>query len=292
MSTLRIIKRRIRSVQSTQKITRAMEMMAAARLVRARNDAEKARPYGATMAAMLGHLAGNAAQFEHPLFTRRETGSHVLVVFGSDRGLCGAFNTNLIRQTSEFCRQHRDDGVKLIFVGRKCWDFFRRRDFEILELYRDIGTAADFELAQRITNRLLEIYLEGADGSSGDVQSVQLLYTKFISTISRRPVIERLLSIEPPQAAEETGTSLDYIFEPSAERIFRDLLPRFALVRVMTALLESFASEHSARMVAMSSATKNAEEMIDSLVLQRNRIRQATITKEIAELVGGAEALA
>ena len=288
MSSLRIIKRRIRSVQSTQQITRAMEMVAAAKLVRARKDAEAARPYGETMAAMLGHLAEAAGSLDHPLFTKRDTGSQVLVVFSSDRGMCGAFNTNLVRRTQQFVHEHPDDQIKLIFVGRKVWDYFQRRDFDILQLYRDIGTSAELSLAQTLTNQLLDLYM------NSDVQAIHLLYSEFISTITRRPTVEKLLSIEPPAAAaaEHVGPSMDYIFEPSPERIFQDLLPRFALVRVMTALLESFASEHSARMVAMSSATKNAEEMIDNLVLLRNRLRQAIITKEIAELVGGAEALA
>lgn len=290
MSSLRIIKRRIRSVQSTQKITRAMEMMSAARLTRARKDAEQARPYGETMSRMLAQLAGAAAAgLEHPLFTPRQEGKHVLVVVSSDRGLCGAFNTNIGRATLQFVEEHADDGVQLYFIGRKVWDYFRRRDYEIIQLHRDIGTAADIALARTVTDRLLELYLEGS------VQTVHLLYTKFVSTITRRVVVEKLLNIEPPQDAavsEPAGSSLEYIFEPSPERIFRELLPRYALVRVMTALLESFASEHSARMVAMGSATKNADEMIDSLVLQRNRMRQAIITREIAELVGGAEALA
>ncbi len=288
MSSLRTLKRRIRSVQSTKQITRAMEMVAAAKLVRARKDAEAARPYGATMTAMLGHLAEAAGNLDHPLFDKRDSGAHVLVVFSSDRGMCGAFNTNLVRRTQLFLDEHRDDDVRLIFVGRKVWDYFRRRDHNILQVYRDIGTNAELSLAQTVTNQLLDLYM------NSDVQTVHLLYSKFVSTITRRPTVEKLLNIEPPQAAaaEHVGPSLDYIFEPSPERIFQDLLPRFALVRVMTALLESFASEHSARMVAMSSATKNAEEMIDNLVLLRNRMRQAIITKEIAELVGGAEALA
>jgi F-type H+-transporting ATPase subunit gamma len=287
MSSLRIIKRRIRSVQSTQQITRAMEMVAAAKLMRARKDAEAARPYGETMAAMLSQLAGASGHLDHPLFTKRDQGPHVLLVVSSERGLCGAFNTNVVRRTVQFVEEHREHGVKLLFVGRKAWDYFRRHDYDILHLYRDIGTKAELSLARTVTDQLMDLYLEG------EVQAVHLLYTKFISTISRRTVVEKLLNIEPPQAAEEQpGSALDYIFEPSPARIFQDLLPRFALVRVMAALLESFASEHSARMVAMSSATKNAEEMIDNLVLQRNRMRQAVITKEIAELVGGAEALA
>jgi F-type H+-transporting ATPase subunit gamma len=287
MSSLRILKRRIRSIQSTQKVTRAMEMMSAARLMRARKDAESARPYGEKMADMLGHVSGAGSGLDHPLFTRRDEGPHVLVVFGSDRGLCGGFNSNVIRQTVQFAKEHGDDGVKLYFVGRKAWDYCRRRDYEIIKLRRDIGTAADLSLIRAVTDDLLDLYL------TEPIQTVHLLYTKFISTINRKVVVEKLLSIEPPEAAEETGSaSLDYIFEPSPEQLFKDLLPSYALVRVAAALLESFASEHSARMVAMSAATKNAEEMIDSLVLQRNRMRQAIITKEIAELVGGAEALA
>lgn len=291
MSTLRVIKRRIRSVHSTQQITRAMEMVAAARLMRARRDAESARPYAETMARMLAHLAAAAGNLQHPLFEPRDEGPRVLVVFSSDRGLCGAFNTNLTRRAAQFVDAHAPGGgVRMIFVGRKSWDHFRRRDYDIVQRYGGHSSKAELGLARQVTEQVLDLF------EAGGARSVHLLYTRFVSTVTRTVVVEKLLNIEPPasEPAPAAGASgqLDYIFEPSPERIFHELLPRYALTRVMSALLESFASEHSARMVAMSSATSNAEEMIDSLVLQRNRMRQAIITREIAELVGGAEALA
>jgi F-type H+-transporting ATPase subunit gamma len=266
-----------------------MEMVAAAKLTRARSDVESARPYGDAMNSMLGQLARASGAVTHPLFEQRDSGPHILVVFSSDRGLCGAYNSNVTRQARRFIEDHRDEGVRLVFVGRKSWDYFRRRDFDIVRLYRDIGTGIDGELARQVTDDLVDLFL------SEEVRTVQLLFTRFVSTVTRSTVVEKLLNIEPPVTADERSpddTQLDYIFEPSPERIFKELLPRYALTRVVSAFLEAFASEHSSRMVAMSSATTNAEEMIDSLVLYRNRLRQAIITREIAELVGGAEALA
>ncbi len=301
MASLRDLKRRIRSVQSTKQITRAMEMVAAAKLTRSRKDVEAARPYGQTMQAMLGHISEAGGVVSHALFEKRSEGARVLAVFSSDRGLCGAFNTNVVRRAVQYAADHAEESVRLVFVGRKAWDFFQRRDYEIAKAYRDIGTGVELTLAQQVTDDLVELFTES------DVRSVDLLYSRFVSTLTRTPVVETLLPIEPPAGPHQNGAGgapaplagdaaaggeRDYIFEPSPEAIFRELLPRYALTRVVAAFLESFASEHSARMVAMGSATKNADELIDALVLKRNRIRQAIITTEIAELVGGAEALA
>ncbi len=296
MSSLRIIRRRIRSVQSTEQITKAMEMVSAAKLRRSQRAAESARPYAAAMAKILGQLALAATAREHPLFERRTAGPSLLVVISADRGLCGAFNTNLVRQAVQVLRERSSVEVQLLFVGKKAWEYFRRRTWPIAGVYRDLGGELRLPKAQEITDDLLHRFL------SGEVREVHLLHTRFVSTLMRKVVIDPFLPIEPEavaragaSAAREPGMpgrgTIDYIFEPSPERIFETLLPRYALTRVMAAMLESFAAEHAARMVAMGSASKNAEEMIDDLVLLRNRIRQAGITKEIAELVGGAEAL-
>jgi F-type H+-transporting ATPase subunit gamma len=303
MSSLRVLRRRIRSVQSTEQITKAMELVSAAKLRRAQRAAESARPYAETMAAMLGHLSRAATAREHPLFERRAEGATLLVVISADRGFCGAFNANLVRRTVHLLREPSGDGVKpgemrLLFVGKKAWEYFRRRTWPIAGIYRDLGGQLNLDRAQEITHDLLARFL------SGEVREVQLLYTRFVSTLVRRVTVLPFLPIVPA-GTEETpaghepaggeargdGAAVEYIFEPSPERIFETLLPRYALSRVMAAMLESFAAEHAARMVAMGSASKNAEEMIDDLVLLRNRIRQAGITKEIAELVGGSEAL-
>jgi F-type H+-transporting ATPase subunit gamma len=300
MSSLRILRRRIRSVQSTKQITKAMELVSAAKLRRAQRAAEAARPYAETMAAILGQLSRAATAREHPLFERRPAGARLLVVISADRGFCGAFNANLVRRTVQLLRESgqadQTGELRLLFVGKKAWDYFRRRTWPIAGIYRDLGGQLDLERAQVITADLLGRFL------SGEVREVQLLYTRFVSTLIRRVTLAPFLPIEPAQtnaqatekASEKTGedrAATEYIFEPSPERIFETLLPRYALTRVMAAMLESFAAEHAARMVAMGSASKNAEEMINDLVLLRNRIRQAGITKEIAELVGGAEAL-
>jgi len=311
MSSLRILRRRIRSVHSTKQITKAMEMVSAAKLRRAQRAAESARPYAKAMADILGHLARAAGARDHPLFAHRDTGPSLLVVVSADRGLCGSFNTNVIRRASQIVRERSGSGagagtgagspeVRFIFAGRKAWDYFRRRTWPIDDLHRDFGGRLDLARAQKITDDLIQRFVRE------EVREIHLLYTRFISTNSRQVVLEKFLPIEAEADAGASGAgasaaaaprpgagqaAVDYIFEPSPEAIFSTLLPRYALTRVMSAMFESFAAEHAARMVAMSSASKNAEEMIEDLTLQRNRIRQATITKEIAELVGGAEAL-
>jgi F-type H+-transporting ATPase subunit gamma len=255
------------------------------------------------MASILGHLAQAATARDHPLFAQREHGPTLLVVVSADRGLCGSFNTNVIRRSAQLVKERPGGngagapaagapavaGTQLLFLGRKAWDYFRRRPWPIVGLYRDFGGKLELARAQEITDDLIRRFV------SEEVREITFLYTRFISTNVRRVAIEKFLPIEAdPEAAQKAAArsgSVDYIFEPSPEKIFDILLPRYALTRVMSALLESFAAEHAARMVAMSSASKNAEEMIDDLTLQRNRIRQASITKEIAELVGGAEAL-
>jgi F-type H+-transporting ATPase subunit gamma len=312
MSSLRVLRRRIRSVHSTKQITKAMEMVSAAKLRRAQRAAESARPYAKAMADILGHLARAAGARDHPLFAHRDKGPSLLVVVSADRGLCGSFNTNVIRRASQIVRERSGAGagagspeVRFIFAGRKAWDYFRRRPWPIDDLHRDFGGRLDLARAQKITDDLIQRFVRE------EVREVHLLYTRFISTNSRQVVLEKFLPIEADAAVGASGATggatgaaaaaapkpdggeaaVDYIFEPSPEAIFSTLLPRYALTRVMSAMFESFAAEHAARMVAMSSASKNAEEMIEDLTLQRNRIRQATITKEIAELVGGAEAL-
>lgn len=283
MATLRDIKRRIRSVQSTQQITKAMEMVAASKLRRAQGRVLAARPYAAGMEAMLENLAPAAAEAGHPLFTPRPVARRLLVVLGADRGLCGSYNANLFRAAESYLRSPEGREARLFLIGRKARDYFKRRAYPVLEARTDLPAEARLETAQALSARLQELYL------AGEADAVELLYTQFVSTLSRRLVREAFLPVAA--RAEEAAPARDYIFEPAPGALLAELLPRYATTKLLQAISESLASEHAARMVAMSAARKNAGEMIDALVLQRNRLRQAGITKELAEIVGGAEAL-
>jgi F-type H+-transporting ATPase subunit gamma len=283
MATLRDIKRRIRSVKSTQQITKAMEMVAAAKLRRAQSRVLASRPYARAMDAMLENLSATAAEVGHPLFTPRPVKKRLVVVLGADRGLCGSYNAGLFRATESFLRSADGRHTQLFLIGRKARDYFRRRRYDVLDVMTDLPADALLESARNLSERLQKAFL------SGEVDAVDLQYTQFVSVMLRRVVREPFLPIRPREAAKET--TRNYIFEPDAESLLADLLPRYATTKLLQALAEAAASEHAARMVAMSSARKNAGELIDTLVLRRNRLRQAIITKEIAEIVGGAEAL-
>jgi F-type H+-transporting ATPase subunit gamma len=284
MSTLRILRRRIRSVQKTQQITKAMEMVAAAKLRRAQSRALAARPYAARITAMLGNLAGAASEMSHPLFQAREVRNTALVVVTSDRGLCGAFNTNLIRAAEQRLRGGEPGAVQLYLVGKKGRDFFRRRRHPVLATHAPVPAEANLEFARELTRDLIELFL------AGRIDRVELMYTQFISMLRRRIVTECFLPVGT-ERKESGAAGGGAIFEPDFETVFAELLPRYAQAKLFAALADSLAAEHSARMIAMGSARKNAGELIDLLVLQRNRLRQAVITKELLDIVGGAEAL-
>jgi F-type H+-transporting ATPase subunit gamma len=287
MATLRDIKRRIKSVKNTQQITKAMEMVAAAKLRRAQGRAVAARPYARGMEVMLSNLAGTLAQMQHPLTEQREVKSRVLFVFASNKGLAGSYNATIIRFTEAILRGPDGPSIKLVLVGKKLGDYFRRRSYPILATLGDLPDQADLEVAQRITRMAIDLF------QSGEADTVELVYSQFVSAMTRNTVRQSFLPIVGTAAGGDAaaGQARDYIFEPNAAELVGRLLPRYVTTRMLQALAESFASEHSARMLAMGSARKNAGELIDVLVLKRNRIRQATITKEISEIVGGAEAL-
>jgi F-type H+-transporting ATPase subunit gamma len=282
MPSLRDIQRRIRSVESTKQITKAMQMVAAAKLRRAQQRVESARPYAHKMQEMLQSLAGAAAGLKHPLFEVRDVRRQALVLFTSDRGLCGSYNANLIRRASTLMREGDPQSWLLIPVGKKGYDWFKSRPYPIGECYLDWQGNLDFERVRVITRDLLELF------QREEVDRVHVLFTQFISTVSYRITLEQFLPIEPPEGTQQVD---EYIFEPTAADIFSRLLPSYALTRVQTALAEALASEHGARMFAMSNATKNAGEMIDTLTLKYNKARQAAITTEMLEIVTGAEAL-
>ena len=286
MSTLRELRRRIRSVQNTQQITKAMEMVAAAKLRRAQLRALAARPYAVKITQMLENLAGAASELDHPLFKVREVKNTALVLVTSDRGLCGAHNANLVRAAETRLRLDagRPGTTSLILLGKKGRDFFKRRKYPVLAAHAPMPAEASLEFARTLTENLIARFLEGR------VDRVEIMFTRFVSALNRKVVVEPFLPVgaSKPNAAPAGGGA---IFEPDAESIFAELLPRYATAKLFAALADGLASEHSARMIAMGSARKNAGDLIDLMTLRRNRMRQAAITKELLDIVGGAEAL-
>ncbi len=283
MATLRDIKRRIKSVKNTQQITKAMKMVAAAKLRRAQEDIIAARPYAQKMMNVLSSLAARTKSDSHPLLEVRDVKKVELIVVTSDRGMCGGFNTNIMRLAENFIRNNEDKfDIGLNLVGRKGKDYFKRRGLNIRQDRTLPPGRPNYKLAAEIGQDVAENYV------NGQFDEVYVVYSEFKSAMSQRPVVIRLLPIEPIEAGEFPG---EYIYEPSEEAILSQLLPKHIEVQIFRAILESAASEHGARMTAMDSATKNAKEMIAGLTLKYNRARQAAITKELMEIIGGAEAL-
>jgi F-type H+-transporting ATPase subunit gamma len=287
MATLKAIRKRISSVRNTQQITKAMKMVSAAKLRRAQDAAVAARPYAEKMTELLKNVAMRASREAHPLLTAREEKKILLVLFTSDRGLCGGYNANLIRAAEAFIKQ-QDAGkqVELALVGRKGVDYFRRRRGAIVDRYTGFLAAPADELAAEIGQKLIERYVKG------ETDAVYILYSRFRSALSQVPTLEKLLPVALDQASETEADQLtEYLYEPGLEQLLASLLPRITDVAIQRALLEAIASEHGARMTAMDSATSNASKMIGSLTLQMNRARQASITRELMEIIGTAEAL-
>ena len=283
MAALLDIRRRIRSVKSTQQITRAMKMVAAARLRRAQDRIFNARPYANQMMALLSSVAARTTDRCHPLLLERPIERQLLVLITADRGLCGGFNTNLIRAAQSYLDEHRDRDVSIITVGRKGRDYFIRRPVKIIGEHINIFGRLEFSQAQPIAQRIIELYTEEK------VDAVDFIYNEFKSIMTQRVMVERYLPIKPIVPAQGEAL-IDYIYEQPAQEIFNALLPRYVEIEVYRALLESQAAELAARMTAMEAATNNAAKMIDSLTLYMNRVRQAAITREIIEIVSGAAA--
>lgn len=302
MASLRDIRRKIKSVKNTQQITKAMKMVAAARLRKAQNRIIAARPFAQKMEELVSDLLERIdGEENHPLFKKREGSKRLLLLATSDKGLCGAFNTNLIRETLKYVRQCGSENVQLFIVGRKGRDYFRRLGFPVAKEYVNIMNDLGFKHAEMITADLLEAYGvrphdvegKGSDPKPGEAPvAVDLLYNEFKSVVQQKVVVKPLLPLAPIHAqAEDVKAKTDFICEPAKENLLEGLLPRFLKAQVFRALLESVASELGARMSAMENATQNASELIGSLTLHLNRSRQAAITKEILEVVSGAEAL-
>jgi F-type H+-transporting ATPase subunit gamma len=286
MATLKAIRKRIGSVRNTQQITKAMKMVSAAKLRRAQEAAVRARPYAEKMTELLKNVSSRVSSEAHPLLRVREQKKIQLVLFTSDRGLCGGYNTNLIRAAEAFMRQHAGDKeIELTLVGRKGADHFRRRRASIAERYTDILYKVPEELAGEIAQKLIGRFV------NGETDTVYILYSRFRSALSQVPTLERLLPVALAEAGETDVQQTEYLYGPGVQQLLASLLPRITEVAVQRALLEATASEHGARMTAMDSATGNAAKMIGSLTLQMNRARQASITRELMEIVGTAEAL-
>jgi F-type H+-transporting ATPase subunit gamma len=289
MATLRDIRRKIGAVKKTQQITKAMNMVAAAKLRGAQQRMEGFRPYAAAFAKMLGNMAGRVEPEIHPFFQQAEPVERVgLVLMTADRGLCGSFNVNLINTAVKFIREKEAAGIEvsLICVGRKGRDFFRRRKREMLAQYVDVWNKFDFSNAVTVAREIMSAFL------TGGVQEVHLIHSTFVNMAIQRPYMVQLLPIKPAEAEEEeAGASTEYLFEPPMEQFLEYLLPKYINVLVYNGFLENAASEHAARMTAMDNAQSNCKEMINTLTLVMNKARQAAITKELMDIVGGAEAL-
>jgi F-type H+-transporting ATPase subunit gamma len=290
MPSLIDLRRRIRAVKSTQQITKAMKMIAASRLKRAQDRVVSARPFAQRMLAVLNGLVTRVDQDAHPLLKIPAEGSArpLLIVITADRGLCGSFNSNVIKAAGNFIlAETKGRDIALGLIGRKGRDFFRRRGFDVRYEAVGIFQKITFGEAEDIAAVAIEEFTSGAAGS------VYLIYNEFKSVMTQRIVLERLLPIprlEPDAAAVAAGPTIDYLYEPTPEEIFRDLLPRHVQVQIYRALLESNAAFFAAQMTAMDAATRNSAEMLENLTLYMNKVRQAAITREIIEVVSGAAA--
>ena len=282
MATLRDIRRRIRSVESTQKITRAMKLVAASKLRRAQERIVAARPYAVKMSELMSNLVVRTEAERHALLRRRAGGRRRLVVITADKGLCGAFNSNILRASLHFLREAGGADLTLVVVGKKARDFYRRRPWTVKSEMLGFFDRLAYSHAQELAGQLMAAYL------AEEVDEVQLMYNEFRSVAVQRVTREQLLPIEPGTGAAATT---DYLYEPGPDAILASLLPRHVTTQVFRALMESVAGEYGARMTAMEAATKNAKEMIDVLTIQYNKARQERITKELLDIVGGAEAL-
>ncbi|MEI8032724.1 MAG: F0F1 ATP synthase subunit gamma [Chlorobiaceae bacterium] len=289
MATLKDIRVRIKGVKSTQQVTKAMKMVAAAKLRRAQDRAVMARPYAAKLKEMLGSLSTKVDTSLNPLLSgRSEVGRILVILITSDRGLCGAFNTNIIKLAAKTIHEDYADafskgGVSMICAGTRGLDFFRKRDYSIVKGYPAVFQALDFSIAREIADTASGMFLRG------EVDRVIVVYNEFKSVLAPNLKAEVLLPIEPETSGKESGG--DYIYDPSPAAIIDVLVPRHLNTQVWRMLLESNAAEHAARMAAMDSATENAKDLLRTLNISYNRARQAAITTELSEIVAGADAL-
>jgi F-type H+-transporting ATPase subunit gamma len=287
MANLRAIRKRISSVKSTQQITRAMKMVSAAKLRRAQDGINAARPYARKLRDVVTAVAARTGSDAHPLLTAREAKKLALLVVTSDRGLCGSFNSGLTRAVYRFLAEHRGEyeEITLFVIGRKGRDFFRRREIPIRKEYLGVLGSVSHHHAETVASDLVGGFL------TEEFDEVQIAFNEFRSAISQIVRFEKMFPIALESSGKTGGDEIDYLYEPSREEILAALLPKYVQTMLFRVLLESVAGEHGARMTAMDSATNNSVDMIARLTLQMNRARQATITTELTEIVSGAEAL-
>ena len=282
MPSLDDLKKRIKSVKSTQKITKAMKMVAAAKLRKSQEDMEKARPYTNSIEEMINHLIPDIDRSLLSILETREVKKKLFIVISADRGMAGAFNSNIIKKTEQKVLEFGNDDSLLICIGKKSHDYFKRRDFNIIKSYRDFWNTLDVSDALSIGDMIVEKYL------SKEIDSVEVIYNEFISVASQKIICKTFLPITYDHNEKE---SCDLLYEPSKAQVVKTLVPKHLNVQLWQFLLESNASEQAARMVAMENATDNAGEMISDLSIEYNKARQAAITTEIIEIVSGANAL-
>lgn len=289
------IRTKIKSVQNTRKITKAMEMVSAAKLRRSQGRVTAGRPFADKLGEVLGRLvasirASEGESLSHPLLEAREVKRVLYVAMAAERGLAGGYNANVIRQLGAILDEETR-AVEVIVLGRKLRDYVRQRGITPFDEYLFLGDEIEFALAKEIAGKLMELF------QSGEFDEINLIYTEFVSAMSQRPVVAKLLPIDDPggkaagEEESESEVAIDYLYEPSKKQVIDILLPRYVETQVYRAMMEAKTSEHAARMTAMRSASDNAGEMIEALTLSFNRARQASITKEISEIVGGAAAI-
>lgn len=288
MPSTQDIRRRIKSVKNIQQITKAMKMVAAARLRKAQEKALASRPYTQKIREVLTSVTQKAGDVSHPLLEARPVKNVCYLLMSADKGLAGAYSSNLVREVIPVIKRHEQ--VSLVTVGRKMRDYFRRRGFKIDQEVTGFSEKPGYQNATELASILAEGFIHG------DYDEIYMAYTQFLSPIQHKPTVVKLLPMEDinkpdSHSAEEAASSVEYIFEPNAAEVLGELLPKYLESTIYGALLQSAASELGARMAAMASATDNAQELITKLVLQYNQIRQANITRELSEIVGGAEAI-
>lgn len=287
MPSLKDIKKRIGSVKNTRQITKAMKMVSAAKLRRAQDNIIAARPYASKMEEVLKSLAVNVEGDTHPLLEVREAKKLLLIVVSSDRGLCGGFNANLCKAAERYIRGNKDqyESIAITTLGRKGYEYLKNR-FPVEKNYPNLISKPNYQTAALLAQEVIEGYLEG------EYDQVVILFNAFKTVMSQDITFQQLLPVVPPQSEETVDEAgVEYIFEPSIQELLAEILPKNIEVQIFKAMLESVASEHGARMTAMDSASKNASEMIGKLTLQYNRARQAAITKELMEIISGAESI-
>jgi F-type H+-transporting ATPase subunit gamma len=282
MATLLDFRRRIRSVKNTQQITRAMKFVAAARLRRAQEAALAARPYAQELARVLRSTMARIESPQHPLLAKRDEQRILVVVLAGERGLAGAFNTNILRKAQEFMRSKQGKKIVTIPVGKKGRDAMRKAGYEFAGEYINVLARVDFATAHEIAGLITKLYAEDK------IDAVYMVFSEFKNVMTANLTVAKLLPVEANEGGEETDNTVDYIYEQPEAQILDHLLPRYVETQILRALLESSAAEHGARMTAMEAATKNAGDVIDALTLHMNKVRQAAITKEIIEIVSGA----